>query len=85
VACGLPTHGHEEFCGTSPHTQNASGIGQGQPKSGSARSLFLMLFPSVMLPMFMGVADQTIVAIALPAIAAKLGEIQRVPWIVLVG
>ncbi len=54
-----------------------------QGKSPSARALFLMVFPSIMLPMFLAVADQTIVATALPAIAAKLGEIQRVPWIVL--
>jgi len=35
-----------------------------------------------MLPMFMAVADQTIVATALPAIASSLGEVQRVSWVV---
>jgi EmrB/QacA subfamily drug resistance transporter len=41
-----------------------------------------MVFPPIMLPMFMAVADQTIVATALPAIASSLGEIERVSWVV---
>ena len=36
-----------------------------------------------MLPMFLAVADQTIVATALPAMAEKLGTIERAPWVVL--
>jgi EmrB/QacA subfamily drug resistance transporter len=43
---------------------------------------FLTLFPSIMLPMFMGVMDQTIVATALPAIAASLGAIEQIAWVV---
>jgi EmrB/QacA subfamily drug resistance transporter len=35
-----------------------------------------------MLPMFMGIMDQTIVATALPAIAATLGSIESLPWVV---
>ncbi len=50
-----------------------------RPSSGL---LFLRIFPSIMLPMFMAVADQTIVATALPAIASNLGEIERVSWVV---
>ena len=45
-------------------------------------SLFLKVFPSIMLPMFLAVVDQTIVATALPAIASSLGEIERVSWVV---
>jgi len=52
-------------------------------KAQRSRSIFWMLFPSIMLPMFLAVADQTIVATALPVIAAKLGTIERAPWIVL--
>jgi EmrB/QacA subfamily drug resistance transporter len=48
----------------------------------SSRSLFWMVFPSIMLPMFLAVADQTIVATALPAIASDLGEVERVSWVV---
>jgi EmrB/QacA subfamily drug resistance transporter len=46
------------------------------------RSVFLQVFPSIMLPMFMAVMDQTIVATALPAIAASLGEVGRISWVV---
>jgi EmrB/QacA subfamily drug resistance transporter len=48
----------------------------------SGRSLFLTVFPSIMLPMFLAVVDQTIVATALPAIAASLGHVERVSWVV---
>src|SRR5712692_6726176 len=49
----------------------------------SGRSLFFSVFPSIMLPMFLAVIDQTIVATALPAIAASLGGIERVSWVVI--
>src|SRR5580704_15525031 len=48
----------------------------------SAGSQFLRVFPPIMLPMFLAVADQTIVATALPAIASSLGEIERASWVV---
>ena len=44
--------------------------------------LFKLVFPSVMLPMFLAVSDQTIVASALPAMAASLGDVERVSWVV---
>ena len=50
-----------------------------QPTSGQ---LFLRVFPSIMLPMFLAVVDQTIVATALPAIAASLGSVERISWVV---
>ncbi len=54
-----------------------------EPRSGTiARRSFLLVFPSIMLPMFMSVVDQTIVATALPAIAASLGDVERVSWVV---
>ena len=46
-----------------------------------ARQL-LTVFPSIMLPMFLAVVDQTIVATALPAIAAELGNVEHVSWVV---
>jgi EmrB/QacA subfamily drug resistance transporter len=49
---------------------------------GSAYPGFITVFPSIMLPMFLAVVDQTIVATALPAIAAATGEVERVSWIV---
>jgi len=43
---------------------------------------FLTVFPSIMLPMFLAVADQTIVATALPSIASSFGQVERVSWVV---
>jgi len=50
---------------------------------GSDPSLFFRVFPSIMLPMFLAVVDQTIVATALPAIAATLGQVGRASWVVI--
>jgi EmrB/QacA subfamily drug resistance transporter len=50
---------------------------------GSDRNLFFRVFPSIMLPMFLAVVDQTIVATALPAIAATLGQVGRASWVVI--
>jgi EmrB/QacA subfamily drug resistance transporter len=49
---------------------------------GAKYPAFLTVFPSLMLPMFLAVVDQTIVATALPAIAAATGEVERASWIV---
>ena len=54
--------------------------GTGQPPS--PRPVFWTVFPSIMLPMFLAVADQTIVATALPAIASDLGDVERLSWVV---
>lgn len=51
-------------------------------KGAPPRSLFFRVFPSLMLPMFLGVVDQTIVATALPAISSSLGDVERMSWIV---
>ncbi len=48
----------------------------------SPGSQFLTVFPPIMLPMFLAVADQTIVATALPTIASNLGQIERASWVV---
>jgi EmrB/QacA subfamily drug resistance transporter len=48
----------------------------------SSSAQFLTVFPPIMLPMFLAVADQTIVATALPAIASSLGQIERASWVV---
>src|ERR1700733_3764133 len=52
------------------------------PPGAGGRSLFLTVFPSIMLPMFMAAVDQTIVATALPAIGGSLGDVERVSWVV---
>ncbi len=48
----------------------------------TARGFFWTVFPSIMLPMFLAVADQTIVATALPAITADIGGVERISWVV---
>ena len=45
--------------------------------------LFLAVFPSIVLPMFLAIADGTIVSSALPAIASAFGDVERVSWIVI--
>src|SRR5580693_1154173 len=55
----------------------------GAPDSGRpVRPTFFAIFPSIMLPMFLAVVDQTIVATALPAIAAATGQVERASWVV---
>ncbi|HEY2131926.1 MAG TPA: MFS transporter [Acetobacteraceae bacterium] len=49
----------------------------------SARRLLLTVFSPIMLPIFLAVMDQTIVAAALPAMAASLGAVERISWVVL--
>ena len=46
------------------------------------RKLFLTVIPPIILPVFLAAADGTIVATALPAIAASFGEVERLSWIV---
>ena len=55
-----------------------SATAQDVPDSG----LFLRVFPSIMLPMFLAAVDQTIVAASLPAIAGSLGDVSRISWVV---
>src|SRR5262249_37185666 len=52
------------------------------PPAPPARPTFFAIFPSIMLPMFLAVVDQTIVATALPAVAASTGHGQRASWVV---
>src|SRR5262252_858203 len=55
----------------------------GAPDSGRpAHRTFFAIFPSVMLPMFLAVVDETIVTNALPAIAAGTGNVERASWVV---
>jgi EmrB/QacA subfamily drug resistance transporter len=68
---------------SSPEPTLSSGpVADAAPEPPPTSALFLKVFPSIMLPMFMAVADQTIVATALPAIASHLGEVERVSWVV---
>jgi EmrB/QacA subfamily drug resistance transporter len=57
-----------------PHQDAAPPVARQMP--------FLAVFPSIMLPMFLAVMDQTIVATALPAIAASTGRVERASWVI---
>src|SRR3954454_7560314 len=66
-----------------PGRENKPESAGAAPPPPSPRSLFFAVFPSIMLPMFLAVVDKTIVATALPSIAASLGDVERISWIVI--
>ncbi len=45
------------------------------------RAAFWRVFPSVALAIMLGAVDQTLVATALPAIAAEFGALERITWV----
>jgi MFS family permease len=47
------------------------------------RHLFRIIVPPIVLPVFLAAADGTVVATALPAIAASFGEVERLPWLII--
>ncbi len=53
-----------------------------QPPAPDTTRLFFRVFPSIVLPMFLAAIDTTIVATALPNMAASLGDVERVSWVV---
>jgi MFS family permease len=52
------------------------------PTAPPPRNLFRTVVPPIILPVFLAAADGTVVATALPAIAASLGEVEKLSWIV---
>ena len=73
-----------------PRQVSGHGAGRGvnddpaglEPPPPSSRTLFFQVYPSIVLPMFLAAIDNTIVATALPNIAATLGDVERVSWVV---
>jgi len=57
--------------------------GSDLPTGRITTSQFLQLFSAIMLPMFLAVADQTLLATATPSIAAELGGLRDTTWIAL--
>jgi EmrB/QacA subfamily drug resistance transporter len=64
-----------------PQLPAAAAIDDASQTVSTAR--FLQLFSSVMVPMFLAVADQTLLATATPRIAAELGGLRDTTWIAL--
>jgi MFS family permease len=52
------------------------------PPEAQPANLFSTVVPPLMLPVFLASADATVVATALPAIAATFGEVENLSWIV---
>ena len=61
------------------------GVSASDPTPPSDRGLFRTVVPPIVLPVFMSAADATVVATALPAIAASFGEVEKLSWIVIVN
>lgn len=53
-----------------------------EPAALSERALFRLVVPPIILPVFLAAADSTVVAIALPSIAADFGEVGNLSWVV---
>src|SRR6185312_13373188 len=52
------------------------------PEIPDRTNLFRTIVPPIILPVFLAAADGTVVATALPAIAATFGEVERLSWVV---
>jgi MFS family permease len=73
---------HDDLTKTEPAEPKGKLAKPAEIDAPTARGFFWTVFPSVMLPMFLAVADQTIVATALPAITADIGGVERISWVV---
>ena len=51
-------------------------------RAAAPKNLFRLVVPPIILPVFLSAADGTVVATALPAIAASFGEVANLSWIV---
>ena len=61
------------------YSGRAAGQGQATGAQGGALALIAM---SMMLPVFLGSVDQSILASALPTIGRDLGEVHNLPWLI---
>ncbi len=52
------------------------------PLVAAPKNLFALVVPPIILPVFLSSADGTVVATALPAIAADFGEVANLSWVV---
>ena len=55
----------------------------GSPRVPPSVGLFRRVVPPMVLPVFLAAADNTIVATALPSIAAEFGEVYHLSWVVI--
>ncbi len=60
----------------------APAVPRDAPLAPAPKSLFRLVVPPIVLPVFLASADSTIVATALPSIAATFGEVRNLSWVV---
>jgi MFS family permease len=53
------------------------------PETACARRAFFRIYPSIVLPLFIAVGEQTIISSALPIVVVSLGGAERISWVVL--
>jgi MFS family permease len=53
-----------------------------EPEAAAPPNLFRLIVPPLVLPVFLAAADSTVVATALPAMAASFGEVRNLSWVV---
>ncbi len=63
-------------------TMNAPAVLPDPPHLAPPRNLFRTVVPPMVLPVFLAAANSTIVATALPSIAATFGEVRNLSWVV---
>ncbi len=61
---------------------NQQPVPAADPPYASGGTLFKLVVPPIVLPVFLAAADSTVVATALPAIAAEFGQVERLSWVV---
>jgi len=64
-----------------PHQAVAASVARGEPQPLTHREKRLIVI-SMMLPVFLGSIDQSILASALPTIGRNLGDLHNLPWLI---
>ncbi|MGH1425337.1 MAG: MFS transporter [Pseudooceanicola sp.] len=50
------------------------------PTSADSRKAFFAVFPSIALPIFIALVDQSVITTAMPFVASELGEVEKITW-----
>lgn len=50
------------------------------PTQADSRTAFFAVFPSIALPIFIALVDQSVITTAMPFVAAELGEVGKITW-----
>jgi MFS family permease len=50
------------------------------PTRADSRKAFFAVFPSIALPIFIALVDQSVITTAMPFVAAELGEVAKITW-----